>query len=472
LFRHFDHHAANSDVLDSVGPLNLSGQSTATVPQPARGRWIELTYDTSHRVTQAKDNGGRTVGYTFDASGRLTYKVGSTTLGNLTYTYNLAGNRTAVGGTWARTGLPTALASATYDAANQIATWGSTSFTYDDNGNLTNDGTKTYTWNARNQLTALSGGVSASFQYDGLGRRRAKTVSGASTGFLYDGLNTVQELVSGSPSANILPGLGIDEWLTRTDSAGARHFLTDALGSTLGLADGTGAVQTEYTYEPFGKTTVSGASSTNGLRFTGREDDGTGLLYYRARYVSPTLQRFASEDPLGPPGGLNVFAYASNAPTLFADPLGLKPSPWFPRGIPWPFRGPGNAPPGPGSGPGPAPGNGPSPKPEPDPEPPADKPECRATDDAWFRPSSHDYTVGRRGSKIVAPGKGIGRFIDDHVPAAHAFGASHDAFVGDMTARGYPDLLVNIPSMPFAYAAEVLNQAARSFGGDHWSNCH
>ena len=55
----------------------------------------------------------------------------------------------------------------------------------------------------RNQLSALSGGVSASFQYDGLGRRRAKTMSGSSTGFLYDGLNTVQELVSGSPSANI-----------------------------------------------------------------------------------------------------------------------------------------------------------------------------------------------------------------------------------------------------------------------------
>jgi YD repeat-containing protein len=35
------------------------------------GRWIEMTYDTSHRVTQAKDNGGRTVGHTYDTSGRL-----------------------------------------------------------------------------------------------------------------------------------------------------------------------------------------------------------------------------------------------------------------------------------------------------------------------------------------------------------------------------------------------------------------
>jgi RHS repeat-associated protein len=287
---------------------------------------VGFTYDDADRRTQLTLPNAVTVDYGYDAASQvtsLTYKLGATALGDLTYTYDLDGSRTSVGGSWARTGLPTALASATYDAANQIATWGSTSFTYDPNGNLTSDGTKTYTWNTRNQLTALSGGVSASFQYDGIGRRRAKTISGASTGFLYDGLNTVQELVGGSPSANILPGLGIDEWLTRTDSAGTRHFLSDALGSTLALADGIGAVQTEYTYEPFGKTTVSGASSTNGLQLTGRENDATGLFYYRGRYFDAGQHRFISEDPIEFAGGLNLFAYVGNTPTLFVDPLGL-----------------------------------------------------------------------------------------------------------------------------------------------------
>ena len=164
----------------------------------------------------------RDLDYGYDAASQitsLTYKLGAATLGDLTYTYDLNGNRTSVGGSWARTGLPTALASATYDAANQIATWAGTSFTYDANGNLASDGTKTFTWNTRNELAGLTGGVSASFQYDGLGRRRAKTVSGSATVFLHDGLNIVQELNGGSPSANILPGLGIDEWLTRTDSS-------------------------------------------------------------------------------------------------------------------------------------------------------------------------------------------------------------------------------------------------------------
>lgn len=39
----------------------------------------------------------------------------------------------------------------------------------------------TYTWNARDELAALSGSVSASFNYDGLGRRHARTVSGTTT---------------------------------------------------------------------------------------------------------------------------------------------------------------------------------------------------------------------------------------------------------------------------------------------------
>jgi hypothetical protein len=53
-------------------------------------------------------------------------------------------------------------------------------------------------------------------------------------------------------TANLLTGLSVDEIFTRTDSAGVRNFLTDALGSTVALTDSGG---TQYTYEPFGKTT-------------------------------------------------------------------------------------------------------------------------------------------------------------------------------------------------------------------------
>ncbi|HET9194704.1 MAG TPA: RHS repeat-associated core domain-containing protein [Vicinamibacterales bacterium] len=288
---------------------------------------VGFTYDSAGRRSTLTLPNGVTVTYGHDAASQVTaidYTLGMTTLGNLTYTYNVAGRRTAIEGSWARTGLPSTLASATYDAANQIATWGGTSFTYDANGNLTSDGTKTYTWNARNQLIGLGGGGSASFSYDGLGRRRTKTVSSITTAFLYDGLNTVQELIGGSPSANILPGLGIDEWLGRTVSAGARYFLTDALGSALALSDASGTVQTQYSFEPFGKTSVSGTSDANTMQFAGRENDATGLFFNRARYYDPTLQRFISEDPIEFAGGTeNLHSYVSNDPLGFRDPSGL-----------------------------------------------------------------------------------------------------------------------------------------------------
>ncbi len=92
---------------------------------------------------------GITTEYAYDAASRLTgltYQNGATVLGTLTYTYDAAGNRTVVGGTWPRTGLPQPVALASYDAANQQLTFGGQTLTYDQNGNLTSDGTNTYTW--------------------------------------------------------------------------------------------------------------------------------------------------------------------------------------------------------------------------------------------------------------------------------------------------------------------------------------
>jgi RHS repeat-associated protein len=135
----------------------------------------------------------------------------------------------------------------------------------------------------------------------------------------------VQEgLLPGTPAANVLTGLGLDEFFTRTDAAGLRALLPDALGSTLALADSTGAVQTEYTYEPFGATSISGAASANPFQYTGRENDGTDLYYYRARYYHSALGRFVGEDPIGfASGDVNLYAYVWNAPTMYADPPGL-----------------------------------------------------------------------------------------------------------------------------------------------------
>lgn len=68
------------------------------------------------------------------------------------------------------------------------------------------------------------------------------------------------------------------------------------------------------------------------MQFTGRENDDTGLYYYRARYYHPVLARFIGEDPIGMLGGdvnihayaaNNLYAYVGNAPLDFIDPFGL-----------------------------------------------------------------------------------------------------------------------------------------------------
>src|SRR5438477_4195111 len=73
-----------------------------------------------------------------------------------TLRYDNAGRRNSAGGSFARTGLPNAMTQTAYNENNQLTNWKGASLTYDANGNLTGDGTNTYTWTARNQLQAIS----------------------------------------------------------------------------------------------------------------------------------------------------------------------------------------------------------------------------------------------------------------------------------------------------------------------------
>jgi RHS repeat-associated protein len=141
---------------------------------------------------------------------------------------------------------------------------------------------------------------------------------------LFDGQNPVQELSNSAVVANLLTGLEIDEVFDRaTTASGMTQFrLTDILGSAIALTSAIGDVEGETTYEPFGATMSQGVSSTYS-QFTARDNDETSLYYYRARYYSPELQRFISEDPIRFNGGVNFFSYVNNDPVNYTDPKGL-----------------------------------------------------------------------------------------------------------------------------------------------------
>ncbi len=288
-------------------------------------------YDAANRRTSLQLPNPVSITYGYDDANRLTSLTYSGLIGgnqNLTYAYDPAGNRTVMGGSWARTLLPAAITTASYDAANRQLTLGGKAMTYDDNGNLAtlteNRQTTTYTWDVRDRLTSISGPITASFGYDAFHRRTQKTVAGFSTTFQYDGLDVVRE-VAGGAELNYLRGLDIDEPLARIEASATSYYLADALGSILALVDVNGNVTTSYAYGPFGDSFVTGSPSPNAFLFTARENDGTGLYCYRARYYGPSLFRFIAEDPLGPPmNDANAYSYVGNNPLALIDPLGME----------------------------------------------------------------------------------------------------------------------------------------------------
>ena len=71
---------------------------------------------------------------------------------------------------------------------------------------------------------------------------------------------------------------------------------------------------------PIGPAT--GEVSTNAAQYIGRENDGTGVYFYRARYYHTGFSRFVSEDPIGLSGGKNLYVYVGGDPVNYVDPEG------------------------------------------------------------------------------------------------------------------------------------------------------
>ena len=163
------------DTLDRLKKMTPPGQAQilygytpisqlASVQQGPR--IASLAYDdAARRLTLTLPNTVPTT-YGYDNANRLTSLVygPAGSLGTLGYTYDPASNRTAVSGTFARTLLPTAVATSSYDAANRQLTFGGPTMTYDANGNLGTITVQTaggpqvtqYTWDQRNRLGTLA----------------------------------------------------------------------------------------------------------------------------------------------------------------------------------------------------------------------------------------------------------------------------------------------------------------------------
>lgn len=307
-------------------PLYYTYDAADRLTELSRGsESVALDYDKVGRTTGITLPNGIEQQYGYDAAGQTTsiaYKDGATTLGEIDYAYDANGREEAMWGSYARLALPEALNTAEYDADNQLVKREGVELSYDKDGNLLSDGVNEYSWNARGQLTGISGEASASFEYDPFGRRVSKTLGSTTTDLLFDGANVALES-EGEATSALLGGLRADQLFARTTASGTDSYLTDRLGSTIALADEAGEVTTSYTYEPFGQPTAAGATNDNPYQFTGRENDGTGLQYNRARYYDFGTGRFISRDPAGFEGsGSNLYWYGNGDPIDYVDPTG------------------------------------------------------------------------------------------------------------------------------------------------------
>jgi RHS repeat-associated protein len=320
------------------------------------GTYTVYGYDLAGRVAgithRAPDNSiNAAFGYTYDAVGR---RVGATTPdGTWTYTYDLTDQliraefaSTSAGianqdlayeydalGNRVRTIINGVTTNYTTNSLNQYTAAGTTTFSYDLDGNLIQENgpvdVKTYAYDLQNRLKSVQTAQGLwQYEYDVLGNRSAAIVDGQRTEYLIDPIglgNVVGEYNgTGTRTSAYAHGLGLEG---SRSTSGWGYYDFDAIGSTAGITSGAGTYVNRYAYEPFGTTMVSNESRANPFEFVGEfgvMTEGNGLNFMRARYYLPDTGRFANQDPIRLAGGdFNLYRYVSNNPANNIDPSGL-----------------------------------------------------------------------------------------------------------------------------------------------------
>ena len=281
-------------------------------------------------ITDSVDN-GRSVAYTYDTLARLASAVTTGSSGyakwGLSWTYDRYGNR------WTQsvTSGTAPSNSVTVDASsNRITTSG---YAYDPNGNMTNDGSNTLSYDAENRLITSSGSLgSATYTYDGNNLRVKRTSSGVTSVIIYSGGKYIADYASGaapsSPSDEYI--YSEDQIIAAIQSGSTYYFHNDHLSLRV-RTNSSGTIQDQSGTYPFGETWYS--PSGEPWMFTDYVRDGeSGNDYAYARFYVNRLARFSALDPVpgstADPQTLDMYEYSSNDPINMSDLAGLCPN-WY-----------------------------------------------------------------------------------------------------------------------------------------------
>ena len=232
-------------------------------------------HNPSRSFSYAYDAVGRPVerdadAFVYNARGEVTNAIVGT--GTWRYAYDHIGNRQSA----YEDGVSTSYSA---NEVNQYTEVGNDEPEYDDDGNLVDDGTRTFEWSAAGHLNEAAGSsVRLAFEYDHLGRRVSRVVEtrygnswhiSEERFFAYDGWNLVHETRSDSSGeetdveyfwgpdlSGTLQGAGGVGGLVAVSIDGDFYFPGyDNNGNVIGYWNEDGELVAEYAYDAFGNTT-------------------------------------------------------------------------------------------------------------------------------------------------------------------------------------------------------------------------
>jgi len=263
--------------------------------------------------------GNQTCAYSHDDLARIASSNCGSTWAQ-TFTYDAFGNLSKTG---------SASFQPTYSyLTNRMTQVGSSTPSYDANGNVTNDFLHTYSWDANGRPVTIDG-IGAT--YDALGRMVEQNKSGTYSEIVYAPTGAKLAIMNGSTLQRAFVPLAGGSVAVYTSSGLTYYRHSDWIGSSRFASTPSRGLYYDGAYAPFGE--VYAQTGTTDLSFTGMNQDTSPNLYDFPAREYGTQGRWPSPDPAGlasvrlrDPQTLNRYAYVRNDPLSRVDPLGKEDS--------------------------------------------------------------------------------------------------------------------------------------------------